>query len=50
ERKPRKGQNRVKTGQKREAWRNREKSKAVTVEKERKTEENTKRRAKNAKP
>nr|GFA80996.1 hypothetical protein [Tanacetum cinerariifolium] len=31
ERKPRKGQNRIKTGQKREAWRSREKSKAVTV-------------------
>nr|GEZ66529.1 reverse transcriptase domain-containing protein [Tanacetum cinerariifolium] len=44
-----KGQNRIKTGQKREAWRIREKSKAVTVNKERKTEENAKRRAKSAK-
>nr|GEV15689.1 hypothetical protein [Tanacetum cinerariifolium] len=33
--KPRKGQNQIKTGQKQEAWRNREKSKAVTVDKER---------------
>nr|GEZ84997.1 hypothetical protein [Tanacetum cinerariifolium] len=32
ERKPQKGQNRIKTGQKREAWRNREKSEAVTVD------------------
>nr|GEZ74641.1 hypothetical protein [Tanacetum cinerariifolium] len=31
ERKPKKGQNRIKTGQKREAWRSREKSEAVTV-------------------
>nr|GEY55713.1 hypothetical protein [Tanacetum cinerariifolium] len=37
-----------KTGQKREALRSREKSKAVTVKKERKTKENTKRRAKSA--
>nr|GEY28922.1 hypothetical protein [Tanacetum cinerariifolium] len=35
-----KRQNRIKTGQKREAWRSRKKSKAVTVDKERKTEEN----------
>nr|GEY06581.1 hypothetical protein [Tanacetum cinerariifolium] len=49
ERIPRKGQNRIKTGQKREAWRSQEKSKAVTVDKERKTEENIKRRAKYAK-
>nr|GEZ55839.1 serine/threonine protein kinase SRPK1 [Tanacetum cinerariifolium] len=42
-----KGQNRIKTGQKREAWRSQEKSKAVTVKKARKTEENTKRRVKN---
>nr|GEZ01250.1 reverse transcriptase domain-containing protein [Tanacetum cinerariifolium] len=38
---PRKGQNRIKTGQKREAWRSQGKSKAVTVKKERKTKENT---------
>nr|GEZ87179.1 hypothetical protein [Tanacetum cinerariifolium] len=43
-RKTRKGQNRIKTGQKREAWRSREKSKAVTVKRARKTEENAKRR------
>nr|GEV59599.1 hypothetical protein [Tanacetum cinerariifolium] len=36
ERKPRKGQNRIKTGKKREALRSREKSKIVTVDKERK--------------
>nr|GEX12302.1 hypothetical protein [Tanacetum cinerariifolium] len=36
ERKPRKGQNRDKTKQKREAWRSREKSKAVTVDREKK--------------
>nr|GEY73318.1 hypothetical protein [Tanacetum cinerariifolium] len=34
ERIPRKGQNRIKTRQKREAWRSREKSEAVTVDKE----------------
>nr|GEZ13155.1 copia protein [Tanacetum cinerariifolium] len=34
ERKPKKGQNRIKNEQKREAWRSREKSKAVTVDKE----------------
>nr|GEW67467.1 reverse transcriptase domain-containing protein [Tanacetum cinerariifolium] len=39
ERKPRKRQNRIKTGQKRKAWRTPEKSKAVTVKKERKTKE-----------
>nr|GEU95363.1 hypothetical protein [Tanacetum cinerariifolium] len=39
-----KGQNRIKTGQKREAWRSREKLEAVTVDKESYTEENTKRR------
>nr|GEV70200.1 homogeneously-staining region [Tanacetum cinerariifolium] len=49
ERIPKKGQNQIKTGQKREAWRSREKLKAVTVNKERKTEENAKRRARNAK-
>nr|GEZ77227.1 hypothetical protein [Tanacetum cinerariifolium] len=38
-----------KKGQKREAWRSREKSEAVTVDKGRITEENTKRRAENAK-
>nr|GEW47660.1 hybrid signal transduction histidine kinase M [Tanacetum cinerariifolium] len=48
-RKSRKGQNQIKTRQKREAWRSREKSKTVTVNKERKTEENAKRRAKSAK-
>nr|GEY78229.1 hypothetical protein [Tanacetum cinerariifolium] len=46
ERKPKKGQNQIKTGQKREAWRNREKSEAVIVDRGRKTEENAKRRAK----
>nr|GEX31841.1 hypothetical protein [Tanacetum cinerariifolium] len=50
QRKTRKGKNRIKTGQKREAWRSREKSKAVTVKRARKTEENAKRRAKNANP
>nr|GFA90624.1 hypothetical protein [Tanacetum cinerariifolium] len=45
ERIPKKGQNRTKIGQKREAWRSREKLKAVTVDKARKTEENAKRRA-----
>nr|GEW38045.1 transposase, Ptta/En/Spm, transposase, Tnp1/En/Spm-like protein [Tanacetum cinerariifolium] len=47
-RKPRKGQNRIKTGQKQEAWRSREKFKAVAVDKERKTEENAKRMVENA--
>nr|GEW54962.1 hypothetical protein [Tanacetum cinerariifolium] len=46
ERKPKKGQNRIKTGQKREVWRNQEKSEAVTVDRGRKTKENAKRRAK----
>nr|GFA00797.1 hypothetical protein [Tanacetum cinerariifolium] len=46
--KTQKGQNRIKTGQKREAWRSREKSKAVTVDRARKTEENIKRSAENA--
>nr|GEV68922.1 hypothetical protein [Tanacetum cinerariifolium] len=45
-RKSRKRQNQDETRQKREAWRSREKSKAVTVNKARKTEENVKRRAK----
>nr|GEU98642.1 retrovirus-related Pol polyprotein from transposon TNT 1-94 [Tanacetum cinerariifolium] len=49
ERKPRKGQNQIKTGQKREACRSREKFKAVTVGRGRKTEQNIKRMAKNAK-
>nr|GFA49786.1 reverse transcriptase domain-containing protein [Tanacetum cinerariifolium] len=44
----RKGQNRIKTGQKREAWRSREKSKAVAVDRARKNEENKKRMNKNA--
>nr|GEY12355.1 hypothetical protein [Tanacetum cinerariifolium] len=44
----RKGQNQIKTGQKREAWRSREKSEAVTVERGRKTEENKKRMNENA--
>nr|GFB50799.1 hypothetical protein [Tanacetum cinerariifolium] len=48
ERKPRKGQNRIKTRQKREACRSREKFKAVTVDKGRKTEENAKRMVENA--
>nr|GEZ44839.1 hypothetical protein [Tanacetum cinerariifolium] len=48
ERKPRKGQNRIKTGQKREAWRSREKFKAVAVERGRKNEENKKGMVKNA--
>nr|GEU42871.1 transposase (putative), gypsy type [Tanacetum cinerariifolium] len=47
-RKPRKGQNRIKTGQKQEACRSREKFKAVTVERARKTEQNAKRMARNA--
>nr|GEV50958.1 hypothetical protein [Tanacetum cinerariifolium] len=46
---PRKGQNWIKTGQKREAWRSQEKSEAVTVSRGRKTEEDTERRAKFAK-
>nr|GEZ53515.1 retrovirus-related Pol polyprotein from transposon TNT 1-94 [Tanacetum cinerariifolium] len=48
ERKTRKGQNRIKNGQKREACRSREKFKAVTVERARKTEQNAKRMAKYA--
>nr|GEV28125.1 hypothetical protein [Tanacetum cinerariifolium] len=44
----RKGQNWIKTGQKQEVWQSREKSEAVTVDRGRKTEENTKRRAVNA--
>nr|GEW54378.1 reverse transcriptase domain-containing protein [Tanacetum cinerariifolium] len=48
ERKLRKGQNRIKTGQKQEACRSREKFKAVTVEKARKTEQNAKKMARNA--
>nr|GEX70458.1 DNA-directed DNA polymerase [Tanacetum cinerariifolium] len=44
----RKGQNRIKTRQKREAWRSWEMSKAVTVERARKTEENKKRMNENA--
>nr|GEZ84748.1 copia protein [Tanacetum cinerariifolium] len=46
ERKPKKGQNQIKTRQKQETWQNREKSEAVTVDRGRKTEENAKRRAK----
>nr|GFA41423.1 putative reverse transcriptase domain, aspartic peptidase domain protein [Tanacetum cinerariifolium] len=42
ERKPRKGQNWIKTGQKWEARQSREKFKAVSVDKERKTKENAK--------
>nr|GEZ79735.1 hypothetical protein [Tanacetum cinerariifolium] len=41
----RKGQNRIKTGQKREAWQSREKSEAVTVDRERKIKQNAKRMA-----
>nr|GEZ02961.1 RNA-directed DNA polymerase, eukaryota [Tanacetum cinerariifolium] len=44
----RKGQNRIKTRQKWEAWRSQEKSKAVTVDRARKTEENKKRMNENA--
>nr|GEV02884.1 retrovirus-related Pol polyprotein from transposon TNT 1-94 [Tanacetum cinerariifolium] len=44
----RKGQNRIKTEQKRKAWRSREKSEAVTVDRGRKTEQNAKRMAENA--
>nr|GEZ51592.1 hypothetical protein [Tanacetum cinerariifolium] len=43
-----KGQNRIKTEQKWEAWGNREKFKAVTVDRGRKTEQNAKRMAVNA--
>nr|GEY71688.1 reverse transcriptase domain-containing protein [Tanacetum cinerariifolium] len=46
--KTQKGQNRIKTGQKRKAWRSQEKLEAVTVDRERKTKENAKRRAGNA--
>nr|GEU75747.1 hypothetical protein [Tanacetum cinerariifolium] len=46
ERKPQKGQNQIKTGQKWEAWRNQKKLEAVTVDRGRKTEENAKKRAK----
>nr|GEW63030.1 putative reverse transcriptase domain-containing protein [Tanacetum cinerariifolium] len=48
ERKPRKGQNRIKTGQKQEAGRSWEKFKAVVVDKGRKTDENAKRMVENA--
>nr|GEX12586.1 hypothetical protein [Tanacetum cinerariifolium] len=48
ERKPRKGQNQIKTGQKREACRSQEKFKAVAVDKGRKTKENKKRMVENA--
>nr|GEY12665.1 hypothetical protein [Tanacetum cinerariifolium] len=48
ERKPRKGQNQIKIKQKQKAWRSREKSKAVTVDRGRKTEENAKRMVENA--
>nr|GEU57363.1 zinc finger, CCHC-type [Tanacetum cinerariifolium] len=48
ERKPRKRQNQIKTGQKREVCQSREKFKAVAVDKERKTEENAKRMVENA--
>nr|GEX21155.1 hypothetical protein [Tanacetum cinerariifolium] len=47
-RKPRKGQNRIKTRQKQEACQSQEKFKAVTVERGRKTKENKKRMATNA--
>nr|GEW85759.1 hypothetical protein [Tanacetum cinerariifolium] len=43
-----KDKNRIKTGQKREAWQSQEKFKAVAVERGRKTEENKKRMAENA--
>nr|GEY58161.1 reverse transcriptase domain-containing protein [Tanacetum cinerariifolium] len=48
ERKPRKGQNRIKTEQKREACRRRKEFKVVAVNRGRKTEQNAKRMAKNA--
>nr|GFA79085.1 hypothetical protein [Tanacetum cinerariifolium] len=48
ERKPRKGQNQIKTEQKREAWRVQEKFKAVAVGRGRKTEQNAKRMAEKA--
>nr|GFB73890.1 hypothetical protein [Tanacetum cinerariifolium] len=48
ERKPRKGKNRIKTGQKREAWRSQEKDKGITVDRGRKTEETAKRMVENA--
>nr|GEV80059.1 putative PIF1 DNA helicase/replication protein A1-like protein [Tanacetum cinerariifolium] len=41
-------QNRIKTGKKREAWRSLEESRAVSVDRARKTEENAKRMVKNA--
>nr|GEX25020.1 putative reverse transcriptase domain-containing protein [Tanacetum cinerariifolium] len=44
----RKGQNWIKTGQKREAWRSHEMVKAVTVDRARKTEQNKKRMNENA--
>nr|GEX11029.1 ribonuclease H-like domain-containing protein [Tanacetum cinerariifolium] len=44
----RKGQNRIKTGQKREAWRSQEMPEAVTVDRGRKSEENKKRMNVNA--
>nr|GEZ69683.1 hypothetical protein [Tanacetum cinerariifolium] len=43
--KPKKGQNRIKTGQKQEAWRSREMSEAVAVDRGRKTKQNAKRMA-----
>nr|GEU42214.1 hypothetical protein [Tanacetum cinerariifolium] len=43
-----KGQNWIKTEQKRKAWRSQKKSEAVTADRARKAEENTKRRAGNA--
>nr|GEY28668.1 hypothetical protein [Tanacetum cinerariifolium] len=48
ERKPRKGQNRIKTGQKQEACQSKEKFKVVAVNRGRKTEQNAKRMARNA--
>nr|GEW75874.1 hypothetical protein [Tanacetum cinerariifolium] len=44
----RKGQNQIKTGQKREAWRSQEMPQAVTVDRARKTKENKKRMNENA--
>nr|GFC82955.1 hypothetical protein [Tanacetum cinerariifolium] len=46
--KTKKGQNRIKTGQKQEAWRSPKESKVVSVDSGRTTEENAKRRAVNA--
>nr|GEZ39119.1 reverse transcriptase domain-containing protein [Tanacetum cinerariifolium] len=46
---PRKGRNQIKTRQKREAWQSWEKSKAVTVDRGRKTEQNKKKKGRKRK-